>query len=117
MDKKFGGTASAISSRAVAVSAYLFVEGLYQKKKLHLIPNFAIFFVTLLGEIGENLRLLTQYKSPKNSAILEDFQKYISQASVEPYAIKRRNAFLERAFEYYLDRKTKGKIIGRVIRK
>jgi hypothetical protein len=43
---------------------------------------------------------------------LEDFQKYISQASVEPYAIKRRNLFLEKAFEYYRDPRTNGKIIG-----
>lgn len=73
--------------------------------------------MTLLGEITENLRLLTQYKSPKNSPILEEFQKYVSQASVEPYAIKRRHLFLEQAFEYYLDPKTKGKIIQRVLRK
>ncbi len=38
MDKKFGETASGISSRAVAVSAYLFVEGLYLQKKSRLIP-------------------------------------------------------------------------------
>ncbi len=70
--------------------------------------------MTLLGKIRENLRLLTQFKSPKNSTILEEFQKYVSQASVEPYAIKRRNLFLEKAFEYYLDPKTEGKIIGRL---
>jgi hypothetical protein len=112
MEQKFGETASSISSRAVAISAYLFVEGLYLQKKSRLIPDFVKFFITLLDEIKENLRLLTQYKSPKNSTILEEFQKYISQASVEPYAIKRRNLFLEKAFEYYLAPKTKGKIIG-----
>lgn len=112
MEQKFGESASSISSRAVAVSAYLFVEGLYLQKKSRLIPDFVKFFVTLLDEIKENLRLLTQYKSPKNSTILEEFQKYISQASVEPYAIKRRNLFLEKAFEYYLAPKTKGEIIG-----
>ena len=117
MEKKFGETASSISSRAVAVSAYLFVEGLYLQKKSRLIPDFVKFFVALLDEIRENLRLLTQYRSPTNSTILEQFQKYISQASVEPYAITRRNLFLESAFKYYLDPKTKGKIIGRVIKK
>lgn len=117
MDKNFGETASSISSRAVAVSAYLFAEGLYLQKKSRLIPDFVKFFVTLLDEIRENLRLLTQYKSPKNSTILEEFQKYVSQASVEPYAIKRRNLFLEKAFKYYLDPKTEGKIIRRVLGK
>jgi hypothetical protein len=44
--------------------------------------------------------------------MLEEFQKYVSQASVESYAIKKRNLFLEKAFEHYLDPKTKGRIIG-----
>lgn len=117
MDKNFGETASSISSRAVAVSAYLFVEGLYLQKQSRLIPEFVKFFVKLLDEIKENLQLLTQYKRPKNPSILEEFQKYVSQASVEPYAIKRRNLFLEKAFEYYLEPKTKGKVIGRAMDK
>jgi len=112
MDKNFGQKAGSISSRAVAISAYIFVEDLYLKKKSSLIPEFVEFFVALLNDIRENLKLLTKYKSPKNPTILEEFQKYISQASVEPYAIKRRNLFLEKAFEYYLAPKTKGKIIG-----
>ncbi len=111
MDKSFGEEAERISSRAVAVSAYLFVEGLYIKKDVRLVPDFAKFFVKLLDEIGENLNLLTRYKNPANREILEEFQKYVSQASVEPYAIERRNRFLEKAFKYYRDPRTKGKII------
>ena len=112
MDKKFGKAASSISSRAVAVSAYLFVEGLYLEKKSSLILRFVKFFVALLEEIRENLQLLAQYKRPKNSTILDEFQKYVSQASVEPYAVKRRNEFLKKASEYYLAPKTRGEILG-----
>jgi len=112
MDKNFGEKANSISSRAIAVSAYLFVEGLYLKKKSSLIPDFVKFFVALLDEVRDNLKLLTKYKNPKNPTILEEFQKHISQASVEWPAIKKRDLFLERAFEYYLAPKTKGKIIG-----
>jgi hypothetical protein len=43
---------------------------------------------------------------------MEEFQKYILQASVEAYSIKRRHEYLRKAFNYYLDPKTKGKIIG-----
>src|SRR6266571_3637822 len=53
-----------------------------------------------------------RFREPTNGTILEEFQKYVSQASVESYAIKRRNLFLEKAFEHYLDPKTKGRIIG-----
>lgn len=113
MDKHFGDEAKNISSRAVAVSAYLFVEDLYLQKKVGLIPEFTKFFVALLDEIKDNLTLLTKYKNPENTAVLEDFQKYISQASVEPYAIKRRHEFLENAFQYYRSPKGKGKIIRR----
>lgn len=113
MDKDFEDEATAISSRAVAVSAYLFVEELYLKKKASLVPGFAKFFVSLLEEIKDNLSLLAKYQNPENTAVLEDFQKYISQASVEPYAIKRRHDFLEKAFEYYRSPQGKGKIIRR----
>ena len=113
MDKHFGDKAKGISSRAVAVSAYLFVEDLYLQKKVGLIPEFAKFFMTLLDEIKDNLNRLSKYQNPENRTVLEDFQRYISQASVEPYAIKRRHEFLERAFQYYRSPKGKGKIIRR----
>jgi hypothetical protein len=67
--------------------------------------------VTLLDEIKDNLRLLSRYENPDNTVVLEEFQKYVSQASVEPYAIKRRHEFLERAFSYYRSPKGKGRIL------
>jgi hypothetical protein len=113
MDKRFGDSAENISSRAVAVSAYLFVEELYVKKKVSQVSEFSKFFTALLDEIKHNLNLLTKYQNPENTTVLEGFQKYISQASVEPYAIKRRHQFLEKAFQYYQSARGKGKIIGR----
>jgi len=112
MDKAFEGKAAPISSRAVAVSAYLFVEGLYVEDKPSLIPRFVDFFVALLEEINSNLSLLRAFEKPTNSTVLEEFHKYISQASVEPYAIRRRDQFLKKAFEHYLNPKTKGQVIG-----
>lgn len=112
MDKNFSNNAEHISSRAVAVSAYLFVEDLYLNKKTSPISHFAKFYIKLLTEIKKNMELLSQYEKPENSTIMEEFQKYILQASVEPYSIRRRNEFLKKAFQYYLDQKTKGKIIG-----
>jgi len=112
MDKYFGDEASMISSRAVAVSAYLFVERLWLEKKSRLVPQFVRFYIKLLEEVKRNLKLLSAFEKPTNTMVLEDFQKYISQASVEPYAIRRREQFLQLAFKYYLSPKTKGKIIG-----
>ncbi|MGB2624956.1 MAG: DUF262 domain-containing protein [Candidatus Acidiferrum sp.] len=112
MDKQFGESASEISSRAAAVSAYLFVEALYTREDVELVPGFVNFYSALLKEVKDNLTLLSHYEKPKNSTVLEEFQKYISQASVESYAIKRRNLFLEKGFAYYLNPRTKGKIVG-----
>ncbi|MDP3770019.1 MAG: DUF262 domain-containing protein [bacterium] len=112
MDKNFSNNAEHISSRAVAVSAYLFVEDLYLNKKNSSISHFAKFYIKLLIEIKKNMELLSQYEKPENSTIMEEFQKYILQASVEPYSIRRRNEFLKKSFQHYLDPKTKGKIIG-----
>jgi hypothetical protein len=109
MDKDFGQEASAISSRAIAVSAYLFAERLFLDGKKSSISKFATFYVALINEIQKNLKRLTKFQSPENKSILEDFHKYVSQASVEPYSVKRRQLFLERAFSYY---QSKGKIIG-----
>src|SRR5215472_8028322 len=107
MDKHFGEKASAISSRAVAVSAYLFVESLYVTKRTSSIPHFVDFYLALLYEIKENLRLISNFEAPRNPRVLEEFQKYILQASVEPYSIKRRHLFLEAAFSHFLGSKTK----------
>lgn len=102
MDKAFDKKASIISSRAVAVSCYLFSEHLVNNDRKDDVNKFASFFESLLLEIKRNMSLLNQYENPANQTILEDFQKYISQASVEAYSIKRRHDFLEIAFSHYL---------------
>jgi hypothetical protein len=112
MEKGFGTRAESISSRAVAVSAYLFCEQMYLQKRQSQIDEFAKFYERLLHEIKENLKLLAKFEPPTNSRVLEEFQKYISQASVESYAVKRRHMFLENAFEYFMNPKTRGKIIS-----
>lgn len=110
MDEQFGDKAENISSRAVAVSAFLFVERLYVRDQTNQVADFVKFFLRLLDEIKENLKLLAEFREPRNKRILEGFQRHISQASVEPYAIRGRDQFLAEAFDYY--RKSKGKIVG-----
>ncbi|HEV8601317.1 MAG TPA: DUF262 domain-containing protein [Patescibacteria group bacterium] len=111
MDHDFGHRAEIISSRAVAVSAYLFVEDLYGSQKLKLIPKFAEFYEKLLDKVKDNLALMRNYDPPRNKAIIDEFQKYISQASVEKYSLNNRDKFLKKAFQHYLNPKTKGQII------
>lgn len=111
MDEDFGEKARTISSRAAAVSAYLFVESLYSSKKLSLVSQFAEFYVKLLDEVKKNMEQLSRYEKPENSTIMEEFQRYIVQASVEPYSIKRRHDFLIKAFSCFRH-STKGEIIG-----
>jgi hypothetical protein len=111
MDRHFDASGKAITSRAVAVSCYLFVEELYLEKKTGLVAEFSEFFVALLDAIKENLSFLTKFQRPENTLILDGFQKYVAQASVEPYAIRRRHEFLQKAFQYYRSPKGKGKII------
>lgn len=111
MDKNFKKDAIKISSRAISVTAYLFIEELFVKK-IKRISKFSKFYLKLLSEIKYNMDLLGKYKKPRNSAVMEEFQKYVLQASVEGYSIKRRHDFLKKAFKYYCNSKTKGKIIG-----
>lgn len=112
MDKHFGDEAKCISSRAVAISAYLFVENLHENDKTPLVPNFVKFYVKMLNEIKANMDLLRRFKTPNNRQIMEEFQKYILQASVEQNSISRRDEFLRKAFSHYLAPKTKGEIVG-----
>jgi adenylylsulfate kinase-like enzyme len=112
MDKAFGKDAAFISSRAIAVSGYLFIEELVKEERTNRLRQFSQFYSKLLGEIKHNTGLLSRYEKPSNPSLMEEFQKYILQASVEAYSIKRRHEYLRKAFNYYLDPKTKGKIIG-----
>ena len=112
MDKEFGEKAHDISSRATAVSAYLFAESLYTSQQVPFISQFVKFYIDLLKTIQRNMELLSQYKKPENTKVMEEFQKYVLQASVEPYSIKRRNDFLKMAFDYYRKPATKGRIVG-----
>ena len=112
MDRAFGKDAAIISSRAVAVSGYLFVEELVKNKGPNQVRKFSQFYSKLLDEIKHNTNLLSQYQKPSNPTLMEEFQKHVLQASVEAYSIKRRHEYLKKALAFYLDSKTKGKIIG-----
>ena len=111
LDKGFGKRAEAISSRAVAVTAYLYAEEHLSTQKLSRVREFAQFIVKLLDTIKDDLARLTRYENPKNRFVLEHFQKHVAQASVEPFAIKRRHEFIARAFDHYL--KSKGEILSK----
>jgi len=112
MEQAFGDNAKAISSRGVASSAYFFFEYLYENRKENLFSEFVEFYIKLLKEIKVNLAIMRELKEPKNKTIIEEFHRYVSQASAEASSFTRRENFLKKAFEYYLNPKTKGKIIG-----
>jgi hypothetical protein len=112
MDKTFGNGAVLISSRAIAVSGFLFVEELVKEGNANLVSKFSQFYLKLLNEIKHNMDLLSNYEKPRNSSLMEEFQKYVLQASVEGYSIQRRHEYLKRAFDFYRDPKTRGRIIG-----
>jgi hypothetical protein len=112
LDSAFEEEAAGISSRAVAVTAYLYAEELYKGKRVTQMGKFAKFYMKLLDEIKANMALIANYLKPTNPTVMEEFQKYVIQASVEPYSIRRRHEFVRKAFEYYCKPKTKGKIIG-----
>jgi uncharacterized protein with ParB-like and HNH nuclease domain len=112
LDSAFKSGADIISSRAVAVTAYLFAEKLFKEKRSKQLNIFAEFYLKLLREIKSNMNRIAKYAPPTNAKIMEEFQKYVTQASVEAYSIRRRHEFVSEAFEYYLKPKTKGKILG-----
>lgn len=110
LDSSFKESASIISSRAIAVTAYLYAEELFREEQEVQMNKFARFYTKLLAEIKNNMRRISQYEKPTNPIVMEEFHKYVLQASVEAYSIKRRHDFVKKAFNYYL--KNKGKIIG-----
>lgn len=106
MDESFGDRAQNISSRAIAVTAYLFVEELWKEKKASLVPEFVDFYIKLLDTIDQNMTLISEYKKAKNRLVMEEFQKYVLQASVESYSIRRRHDFVKKAFEFFRKKQT-----------
>ncbi len=70
----------------------------YVNKKAKLVSRFVEFYIQLLEMIKEDMLLVSQYEKPKHPKVLDGFQKYVLQASVEPYSIKRRDAFLKAEF-------------------
>lgn len=113
MDAAFKEEASIISSRAVAVSTFLFVEEMIKNRKIALLPDFVEFLIKLLNDVKDNMDLLSKFQKPKNAHLLDEFQKYVIQASVEAYSIKRRHEYLLKAFKYYTATKTRGQIIAK----
>jgi len=109
MDKRFGVKAEVISSRAVAVSAYLFVEELYTKKKVSQVSEFAKFFVALLDEIKRNLTLLAKYQNPENTTVLEGFRSIFRKPQSNHTLSRDGINFLKKPFSTIVRPKAKAK--------
>ena len=109
MDKEFGKDAELISSRAVAVSAYLFVEELINEGRRNDVSKFVQFYLRLIREIKNQMKLLRDFKAPTNKAVLDYFHKYVLQASVEKPSVTKRHEFLLKSFGKY---KKTGEVIS-----
>src|SRR5258708_16898578 len=73
-----------------ALPIYLFAEDLYLKERTDLMPQFAAFYIKLLDEIKRNMEFIKRYQNAENTEVMEEFQKHILQASVEPRSEERR---------------------------
>jgi hypothetical protein len=101
--KYFGGKLTYISSRAIAVSIYLFVSELLDTGKETETKQFVEFFEMFLRTLKWQLPLGVQM-DPAYYNLLK-FQTNVSQAAGEKSAIERRHDFLGEYFYYY--KKTK----------
>ncbi|MEW6722042.1 MAG: DUF262 domain-containing protein [Candidatus Micrarchaeota archaeon] len=110
MEKIFSDRTKAIRGRAATVSAYLFFEELVSRKEMDRLKHFVEFFILLMDELTAQVELIKHFKEPTNRVVLEKFQKYLQQASVESYSLTNRHQFLDEAFSYYIEKKT---ILGR----
>jgi hypothetical protein len=99
--KYFSGKLVFISSRAIAVSVYLFVSKLLDSNKEEEISQFVDFFDmflrTLKWQIPKGVKMDLEYHD------LLKFQTNVNQAAGEKSAIERRQEFLEDYFHYYKD--------------
>lgn len=102
LDHAFGSSAVVINSSAAVLSAYLYADYLISNNKRAQIEKFAEFYVKLLSRISQESKKQNEYIQIDNKAILQEFQKYLMQASAEPKSIKFRHEFLDKAFKQYL---------------
>lgn len=97
--KYFGEKLTYISSRAIAVSIYLFVSELLDTGKETETKQFVEFFEMFLRTIKWQLPLGVQM-DPAYYNLLK-FQTNVTQAAGEKSAIERRHDFLGECFYYY----------------
>ena len=110
IEETFGNDIKKLRKRGEILSCYLFSEKLIIDDD----PNFKKFpefYTKLLERIQEELDKITDrdYEKLNNDKILDNFNKYVQQATAESYAIGTRHNFLKEAFPYYLET---GKILG-----
>ncbi len=101
--KYFGEKLTYISSRAIAVSIYLYVSQLLDTGKETEIKQFVQFFEMFLRTLKWQLPLGVQM-NPAYYDLLK-FQTNVTQAAGEKSAIERRHDFLGEYFYYYKENK------------
>lgn len=98
--KTFGDKLRLINNKALVVTLVLFVCKLIDHEKTKDIEQFSEFFAKLIKTLRWQIPLgVTMEDSYKYLAL--DFQTYLTQATDEKYAIEKREAFLEKEFEYF----------------
>jgi hypothetical protein len=103
LDSYFGENAKNFGNRASIVSAYLFFEELIKNGEDDKLMIFVEFYLKFLETLEEQTQKGLDYDRKYRDLL--NFQTYVTQASVEKYAIEGRHKILKDYFEYYIKNK------------
>ena len=92
-----------LSNRAIGITVFFFINKLIDENRQSVIQEFINFLKVFLDKLKEQVQ--KGINMDREYQELLKFQTYISQAAVEPYAIKNREKLLEEYFNYWLKHK------------
>jgi len=101
LDRYFGENAKKLKNRASIVSAYLFFEDLIKKNENDKLARFVKFYLLFLDTLEQEAQKGLDYDHKYRDLL--NFQTYVTQASVEKYAVERRHKMLTEYFEFYIE--------------
>ena len=97
--QKAFGSGGVLGNRAIIVSVVLWA---YDRQEIEEDARaFAKFIETFVVRLGTQVKMAREFKYDDNYRYLLEFQKHVTQASVERRAVEARDGILRREFKYW----------------
>lgn len=103
LERRIGAIAASLRNRAITVTVVVFAWSRHLSADGELLEQYGEFVPVFIARLREQVDAMRRLAPNRRYQYLIDFQRHVTQASVEKPAVEQRHAIIEHQFDYWVE--------------